>query len=155
MTDYATVSDVEALLGETIAADSPTFTQVTALLTGAHALVRSRVPAIDARVSAGTVSADAVKYVITDMVLGVLRNPSGLKMEIRGIFQRQIDTSQANARMALSDDQLAILGEFGSNYSIELVDDVVDNNLCMWRHDPYAGRDYRRWSDGDFGDGWS
>lgn len=127
MSDFANLSDVEALLGEDIPADSPTFTQVTALLTAAHALVRARVPQIDNRIAAGTVPADAAKYVVTDMVLGVLRNPSGLKMEIRGIFQRQIDTSQANARMTVSDAHLDMLGEQRAALTIELGDDAVSS----------------------------
>lgn len=132
MTDYATVQDVEALWGQDIPADSALFTQVTALLNGAHAVVRARVHALDDRVAAGTVLADVVKYVMTELVVGVLRNPQGLKMEIAGIFQRQIDTTQASARMSLSESQLDMLGEQRSAFTIELQDDATRTAGCYW-----------------------
>lgn len=151
MTDYATVEDVEALWGQPIPADSSTFTQVSALLSGAHAIVRSRVPTIDARVLGGTVPADVVRYIIAEMVIGVLRNPDGLKMEMAGVFQRQIDTNQASARMSLNDDQLQMLGEFKGGLNLDLRDDAIDTGRPLVVEDPLAGRDRRHRSRPD---GW-
>ena len=118
---YATVPDVELLWGQAVT--SATRPQVQALVDGAHTYVRARVPTVDARVSAGTIDAAAVKLVITQMVVSVLRNPEGLKMEMAGVFQRQLDTTgAASGRLTLTDDQLRLLGEGPGGFSVDLID---------------------------------
>lgn len=118
---YATVPDVESRWGQAVS--DATRTQVQALLDDAHAYVRARVPTVDSRVSAGTVAEAAVTLVIAQMVVSVLRNPSGLKMEMAGVFQRQMDTSgAASGRLTLTDEQLLLLGEGPGGFSVDLAD---------------------------------
>lgn len=137
---YATVPDIEVRWGQTVT--EPVRAQVQALVDDAHAYMRARVPAIDARVRAGTVAAATVTLVLGQMVVSVLRNPEGLKMEMAGVFQRQLDTTASAGRLTLSDEQLLLLGESSGAFTI----DMVDEGLPPVRSDAHARRpDRGRW----------
>lgn len=132
---YATMADIEARWGASLASQQQ---QVQALLDDAHAYIRARVPTVDARVTGGSVDAAVVTSVIAQMVLGVLRNPEGLRAEMAGVFQRQMDTSgSAAGRLTLTDEQLMLLGESRDAITLELTDEALPHVL---REDPQAGR---------------
>ena len=127
---YATVADIEARWGSSLGSQQQ---QVQAMIDDAHAYIRARVPTVDARVTAGTVDPAVITSVIAQMVLGVLRNPEGLRAEMAGVFQRQMDTSAASGRLTLTDEQLMLLGEQNEAVNLELADDALPRVL---REDP-------------------
>jgi hypothetical protein len=127
---YATVADIEARWGASLGSQQQ---QVQAMIDDAHAYIRARVPTVDARVTAGTVDPAVITSVIAQMVLSVLRNPEGLRAEMAGVFQRQLDTSAASGRLTLTDEQLMLLGEGKDALSLEVADDALP---APWRDDP-------------------
>lgn len=142
---YATVADIEARWGSSLGSQQQ---QVQAMIDDAHAYVRARVPTVDARVTAGTVDPAVITSVIAQMVLSVLRNPEGLRSEMAGVFQRQLDTSAAAGRITLTDEQLMLLGEAKDALCLEVGDDALPR---PWRDDPSPqgpdlhGRRHRDW----------
>lgn len=79
------------------------------LLRTASNLVRSRRPNIDQQIADGYVSSEMAALAVTNMVLRVLRNPSGLRAETVGPFSRSYDTSVAAGLLVLSPDDEALL----------------------------------------------
>ncbi len=65
---------------------------------------------LPARVAAGKCTADAVRYAVRDMVVRVLRNPTGLRSQTAGPFSQTFDASTASARMRVTRDERALLG---------------------------------------------
>lgn len=75
------------------------------LIRAASNMIRARRPTIDLLIAAGTVSADLAALAVTNMVLRVLRNPSGLRSETVGPFSRAYDTTVAAGLLVFTDDE--------------------------------------------------
>lgn len=102
---FAAVGDVTAQYGSMTAAEE---SLAGWLLRAASNMVRARRPTIDQQISAGLVSQDMAALAVTNMVLRVLRNPSGLRSETVGPFSRSYDTTVAAGLLVFTDaeDQL-------------------------------------------------
>lgn len=102
----ATLGEYTELYGNLSAARSAT---ARALLRRASMLVRDTYRGIDARIAAGTVSADNVGLAVINMVARVLRNPSGLRSETTGPFSRSYDTELASGMLSITATEQALL----------------------------------------------
>ncbi len=77
----------------------------------ASQIIRQAVPGIDARIAAGLLSPDVAAFVCTQMVLRVLRNPSGVAAETVGPWSVTYGSTgtQATGALYISADELALL----------------------------------------------
>jgi hypothetical protein len=81
-----------------------------------------------ARVAAGRCTADAIRYAVRDMVIRVLRNPTGLRSQTVGPFSQTFDATTASARMRVTRDERALLGlPSGKSGSVPLGDPALAN----------------------------
>jgi hypothetical protein len=102
----AAVGDVGEQYGSMSAAQE----QLTGvLIRAASQMIRGRRADIDAQIAAGTVSGDLVALAVSNMVLRVLRNPSGLRSETVGPFSRAYDTTYAAGLLVLTADDEALI----------------------------------------------
>ena len=106
MADLATIADVEARW-RTLSADEAA--TAATLITDASGMVRVRVPTIDDRLAAGTLSAETVAGVVARMVLRVMRNPEGKVSESIDDYTYRRSDAVADGSLYLSDDELRLL----------------------------------------------
>jgi Phage protein Gp19/Gp15/Gp42 len=138
---YATVDDVRGAWERAI--PDPRVPYVQGRLHAAHRLLRSprNAPGLDARVEAGLIDRDLVKDVIVEMVLRVLRNPSGFRSETDGDYSYSRDTQVASGRLVVNEDELESLG-YGSASTYSTAG--TDTDLaCAWGRDPHPRRRHR------------
>lgn len=74
----------------------------------ASAIVRRRVPSVDARLAAGTLDADLVRGVVASMVKRALLNPDQ-NIEVAIDDMRLKKSDAVSGELYLSDDELALL----------------------------------------------
>lgn len=98
----AAIGDVSAQYGSMTPAEE---SLAGWLLRAASNMIRSRRPLIDQQITDGLVSADLAALAVTNMVLRVLRNPSGLRSETVGPFSRAYDTRYAAGLLVFTDDE--------------------------------------------------
>lgn len=108
---FAAVGDVAAQYGSMTAAEE---SLAGWLLRAASNMVRSRRPVIDQQIADGIVSGDLVALAVTNMVLRVLRNPSGLRSETVGPFSRSFDTTVAAGLLVLTADEEQLIAPTGT-----------------------------------------
>lgn len=84
-------------------------TLVKSLLRAASAMIRARIPTVDTMISDGRLNPELVALAATNMVLRVLRNPSGLRSEAIGPFSRAYDTKYAAGQLVLGAEELGLL----------------------------------------------
>lgn len=133
---YADVDDVRGASDRPIPDSRVPYVQ--GRLNAAHRLLRSKAPALDARVDSGALDPALVKDVIVEMVLRVLRNPGGYRSETDGDYSYSRDTQVASGRLTVTDDDLETLGFApGSTYSTPGTDTAL---ACAWRPDPHPRR---------------
>lgn len=96
-----------------------------ALLVDARAILEARVPGLEDRLAAGTVSEALVRSVLTGMVLRVLRNPDGLVQETTDDYSYRRADDVATGALYVSDVELGNLtaattpvGAGGGAYSV-------------------------------------
>lgn len=136
---YATVDDVRGAWERPIPSSREPYVQ--GRLNAAHRLLRGKAPGLDARVASGVLDRDLVKDVIVEMVLRVLRNPSGFRSETDGDYSYSRDTQVASGRLVVTDDDLETLG-FGSSSTYSTTG--ADTDLaCAWGRDPHPRRRHR------------
>jgi hypothetical protein len=82
---------------------------VKSLIRAASAMIRARLPLVDAMIADGRLNPDLVALAITNMILRVLRNPSGLRSEAVGPFSRAYDTKYAAGQLVLGEEELGLL----------------------------------------------
>ncbi len=77
----------------------------------ASQIIRTQVPGIDTRIAAGQLAADVAAFVCTQMVLRVMRNPSGVAAETVGPWSVTYGSTgtQATGALYLSDAEMALL----------------------------------------------
>lgn len=79
------------------------------LLRVASKLIRQRFPNVDAMIASGKLDPEVVALAVTNMVLRVLRNPSGLKAETIGPFSRTYDVTVAAGLIVLTGSEEVLL----------------------------------------------
>lgn len=87
-------------------------TGVEYLLAFASAIIRNRVPNIDARLADGTLDPILVAGVIASMVVRVAQRPAGVQSESTGPFS--VTYANAASGLAITDDELALLTPVGT-----------------------------------------
>lgn len=111
MASFATPEDVEAVWQQALT-DAQTIATAQWLVY-ASALIRSRVPTVDDRITAGTLDAELTKFVAVSMVLRMLRNPEGIRQESEtlGSWSHSATYSEAisSGRLFLTDEELGLL----------------------------------------------
>lgn len=106
---YATADDVsDRLMGRELDAEEEQI--VTTRLGDAELLLRSRIPDLDDKVTAGTILEAVVVMVEAEMVLRLIRNPEGYTAETDGNYSYQISTKVASGRLEVLASEWALLG---------------------------------------------
>ena len=108
MTTYATVAEVRTLHGPMT--DEQTAT-ATDLLVRASAMLRGRVPGMDARIDAGTLDPVLASTAVVGMVLRVLANPRGVKSTSAGPYSTTWDSAVMSGLLQVRDEDLALVAE--------------------------------------------
>lgn len=105
---YATAVTIENLWRDLTPEEEA---RADALCRFASEIIRQALPGIDARISAGTLSGDLPTFVCAQMVLRVLRNPSGVAAETVGPWSVTYGSSgtQATGALFIAADELALL----------------------------------------------
>ena len=80
-----------------------------ALLDDAWEVLLMTVPDLDARIDAGTVSTGAAVFVVTSMVLRVLRNPNGVRQWSVDDYSETRDSSLSAGALYASEGEIALL----------------------------------------------
>lgn len=108
---FAAVGDVTAQYGSMTAAEE---SLAGWLLRAASNMIRARQPYIDQQIASGLVSQDMAALAVTNMVLRVMRNPSGLRSETVGPFSRAYDTSVAAGLLVFTSDEEQLIAPAGT-----------------------------------------
>jgi hypothetical protein len=80
-----------------------------ALLADAWAIANVQLPNLDASVTAGTTSPDAVRAVLSAMVIRVLRNPDGVRQWSVDDYSETRDSTLSSGALYLTADELNLL----------------------------------------------
>lgn len=102
-----------AALGVTIPAGNAADDALDRLLEKAQDRVHAAFPTIFDRVNANTIPLVRVTGVIEDMVLRVLRNPSGLRQVTIDDFTRMIDSALSTGELYLTEREQTLLAPSG------------------------------------------
>lgn len=94
-----------SLDGDPAAVDS----LVRTLIRRASALLRYRIPDLDARITGGTLPAAIAAEAVTNMIMRVVRNPRGLRSQTVGPFQRSFDPQSASALLEVTQAEFDLL----------------------------------------------
>lgn len=132
---YATVEDIAQRWGHDIPEERRAYVQ--SQIDAAHVRIRAKLP-IDGRVTRGEVSPETVRVVIEDMVLRVLRNPSGARTQQAGEFSITLDRSLSSGALTLTEEELELLGEGDGAYSVGVRDETLPQ---VTRVPPWWGGD--------------
>ncbi|RCV53474.1 Gp19/Gp15/Gp42 family protein [Marinitenerispora sediminis] len=105
---YATVGDVQARLGRPL---TPEEEQLAAtLLDDVEAMIRARIPNLDARVVANENYRALVVMVEANAVIRVLKNPEGYRQETEGNYSYSLNVAAAAGYLLVLDSEWALLG---------------------------------------------
>lgn len=115
MADLATTDDVEAVWRPL----TPAELEAAATLLGfASAVVRQRIPDVDARIASGALASDIATMVTAEMVKRRLENPSGYRSEQIGPFGFTRDSVHSAGGLYLTDDEVRLLSGRRRAFSI-------------------------------------
>ena len=144
---YATVDDVVAEYDGTIADDQIDY--IDRKLTSAELVVRSVAGSIESRIGSGQTSFEAVKLVLCNMVIRLLRNPEGVRTQTVGPFSVSLDQSSSSAQLVITKEDRQLLGLRARARGTITLDDPA---LChVLRHPPLWPRDRRDWGASSWG----
>jgi hypothetical protein len=107
MATYATTADLETKWQQAMSAAQLAAAQV--LLDEGEAILRAHIPTLDAAVAAGTVQAVLVRKVLTDAVLRVMRNPTGVTSQTVGPESATFSGLAQRAELAFLAGELALI----------------------------------------------
>lgn len=91
-------------------------TKAWRLLARASAMVRDRVPTVDARMADGTLDVTLVEGVVVDMVLRAMRNPDGFVQRTVGEVSVSFGRDVPAGRLTITAEELALLGGASSQF---------------------------------------
>ena len=111
MTIPADLTDLESRF-RPLSADEATF--ANALLDDAWAILLSQRPNLEAQIDAGTVPEGVATFVLSAMVLRVLRNPNGVKQWSVDDYSETRDSSLAAGSLYVSPEELGLLVPVGA-----------------------------------------
>lgn len=113
---YASAVDVEDRLGREL---DPSETQIVGTrLDDAERILNNRVD-LAAKIADGTVDADNVVMIESDMILRLIRNPDGYTQETDGNYSYSISEELAAGRLTVMGNEWALLGIRGGVYVIK------------------------------------
>ena len=125
MAEFATVDDVAARYEGVIPAERHEW--LGTRLADAEQMVRDEVPSLDARLADGRLAPETVTRVVCDMVLALLRNPSGYTSQTAGEFSYSYAGTPGGAggilRLSAADRRL--LGGRSRAYTIPATDEAI------------------------------
>lgn len=104
---YATPDDVEKRIGRTLTQVQRE--QVQAWLDDVEALIKTRIPDLDALVTAGTIPLEIIVMVECEAVIRKARNPDGKLTERIDDYSWTRDTSTSSGALYLTDDEWGLL----------------------------------------------
>lgn len=129
---WATFNDVTV---RWVGSDVPTDTDlVEALIADAEQVILASYPAIQDRITAGTLPLARVTFVVTQMVSRVLRNPEGLSswQQTSGPFMQGRSWANGSRNgLYLTDDEVAMLAPIsrGKAFEIDLAPNIVNPDI--------------------------
>ncbi|QKT07933.1 hypothetical protein HUN08_12600 [Gordonia sp. X0973] len=107
---YATADDVRVLIPK--ASLEPEETElIEARIGQTERIILRRIPDLADRITAGDLSDDDVRDVVTAAVLRVVRNPEGFIQESDGTYTYMLDRSTISSDIEITDDEWEILGD--------------------------------------------
>lgn len=122
MGEFASTDDVELAWNQPVTNEP----YVEYLIGKAERLVRDKVPTLDARILALTLSPATVGDVVVDMVVRLLRNPEGLSSESAGDYSYQRNAATGEGRIFMRPDEIArLFGNPGRVSSVPVGDDAL------------------------------
>lgn len=118
----------------------------------AERLIAARLPGKDiaAHIAAGRTTAADVKQVLCNMVLRIVRNPTGASTQTAGPFSQTLDRQVAAGRLLLTRDDRLLLGLQAGAASVEMTDDA----LPYLAHSPHRPAPVVRSNGPECGDDW-
>lgn len=147
MSEFATVEDVRGMALVDIP-DYITDEKIQTWIDAAERTLRSKVPSLDARLAAGRITVDDVNLVVCNMLLRVLRNPSGYRTETEGDYSYAVDTAIASGRLLLDRTDRELLGQRYTAGTIPVADPalpMVPVHRFRERHGRWWGVPPRHW----------
>ena len=105
---YATADDVADRMGRSL--DESEAQIVEARLDDVELLILSKIPELDANVSAGKPPARLVAMVEADAIIRILRNPDGKVGETDGNYSYQLNWATVSGRLSLMPEEWRMLG---------------------------------------------
>ncbi|MGH3881953.1 MAG: fibronectin type III domain-containing protein [Gammaproteobacteria bacterium] len=108
MGGYATVGDVDAEYDGDIPVEQVGY--VAQKLASAEVVLGAVAGDITARITAGKTTPDAVRLVLCNMVLRVLRNADGIRTQTAGPFSYTLDQQVASGRLYVSREDRRLMG---------------------------------------------
>ena len=126
MATYATVDDLRNSYFEGDLAEALT-PKLEVKLDEAEEILRSYVPGGDlaAWVTAGYTNPARLRMVLCNMVLRVVRNPTGATTQAAGPFSMSLDKAVASGHLWLTSKDRRLLGLLRGAGSVEMVDDAL------------------------------
>ena len=115
---YAQLSDVQARLGRPLTDDEKT--QAETLLDDVELEIRSRIPDLDDKVTAGDIPEDVVIRVEASAVRRVIKNPDGYTGESDGDYSYQINYQLASGELEITEKEWGLLGVSRGMFLINL-----------------------------------
>jgi hypothetical protein len=100
------VDDIEARFGSLTAAERST---AQALIDDAWAVLLTQVPNLETQIEAAAVSPGVVVFVVSSMVLRVLRNPSGIRSWSVDDYTETRDNTLSAGSLYASETEIALL----------------------------------------------
>lgn len=114
---YATPEDVEVRFMRPL--DEDEMRVVAARLEDAELLLRSRIPDLDEKVTAGVLDQALVVMVEAEMVLRLIRNPDGLVQETDGSYSYSTSQKVASGLLEVLPREWTLLGVRSGVYIID------------------------------------
>jgi hypothetical protein len=111
---YATLTDVSTRLGRPITSTDE-ISQVLAWLDDIEALILTRIPTLDALVTAGTPTSAIVVMVEANAVIRKVRNPDGKVSEDIDDYSYRLNADAARGDLFLTDGEWALLAAGSSS----------------------------------------
>lgn len=143
MATYATIDDVVAEYDGTIGDDQIEY--IERKLTSAELVVKAVAGDIGARIGSGATSFEAVKLVLCNMVIRVLRNPEGVRTQTVGPFSVSLDQAGSSAQLVITREDRQLLGMRARARGTVTLDDPA---LPWVLRRPPLHRDRQRWDSG-------
>lgn len=130
---YATFQDVQNRWAEDLT-DSETV--IDTRLGDAELIIKTRIPDLNAQVTAGTIDQDMVVLVESEMILRIIRNPEGYMQESDGGYSYMLNQAISSGDLDVLPREWKYLGLSGGAFVIR---PMIYNSLANTTSDPNAG----------------